>query len=80
MFSGDLEPSLWMVIPQLEFLIKTLRDMSKWPRFAGLAYAIKAAVGVLEKYYNKMDSSPAYILNICKCTVIMMYPIYDGLS
>jgi hypothetical protein len=64
-YSGDLDPSLWKVIPGLEQLMVNLGKMAREPKYARISHAIHAGIEILEKYYNKLDSSPAHVLNIC---------------
>jgi hypothetical protein len=63
MFSSERTPTVWRIIPSLEFLIKRWESMIDQPRFRDVKEAIVDGVQNLKKWYHKVDqTSAAYFI------------------
>jgi hypothetical protein len=70
-FSKERTPTVWRIIPALEFLIKRWESMVEQPRFRDVKDAITEGVLNLKKWYRKVDNtSSAYF--ICLGTSLFM--------
>ena len=62
-FSNEKTPTVWCIIPALEFLIKRWELMVEQPRFRDVKDAITHEVCNLKKWYQKVDNtSSAYFI------------------
>ncbi|KAH9972369.1 hypothetical protein BJV77DRAFT_1074894 [Russula vinacea] len=62
-FSKELTPTVWCIIPTLEFLIRRWESMAKQPRFHDVKDAITHGVQNMKKWYRKVDNtSSAYFI------------------
>ena len=62
-FSKELTPTVWCIIPTLEFLIKRWESMAKQPRFHDVKDVITHGVQNMKKWYRKVDNtSSAYFI------------------
>ncbi|KZP32734.1 hypothetical protein FIBSPDRAFT_722512, partial [Athelia psychrophila] len=59
-------PTVWRVLPLFEGFIAKWRELSLLPEFRDLWPALEAGIESLEKYYNKTDASPVYIVSMCE--------------
>jgi hypothetical protein len=44
---------------------KAWSSQARWPKYACFAPALDAAAEKIDKYYEKMTDSPAYIMAMC---------------
>jgi hypothetical protein len=62
-FSNERTPTVWRIIPALEFLIKRWESMVEQHRFRDVKDAITQGVNNLQKWYRKVDNtSSAYFI------------------
>src|ERR1700760_5115069 len=62
-FSSERTPTVWRIIPTLEFLIKRLQTMSTQPKFGEIKEALLEGVKSLRKWFHRTDStSSAYFI------------------
>jgi hypothetical protein len=62
-FSCERTPTVWRIIPALEFLIKRWESMITEPKFREVKAAITEGVENLKKWYRKVDrTSAAYFI------------------
>ena len=62
-FSNEQMPTVWRIIPSLEFLIKCWESMTEQPRYRNVKEAIIKGVQNLKKWYRKVDhTSAAYFI------------------
>ena len=58
-FSNKWTPTVWCIIPTLEFLIKWWESMVEQPRFYDIKKAITQGVQNMKKWYYKVDNTLA---------------------
>ena len=58
-FSSERTPTVWRIIPSLEFLIKRWDSMVKQPRYRDVREAINEGIQSLKKWYRKVDNTSA---------------------
>jgi hypothetical protein len=76
-FSNERTPTVWRIIPSLEFLIKRWESMVDQPRFRDVKEAIAEGIESLKKWYRKVDhTSPAYFI----CLGASSFPFLAVLS
>jgi hypothetical protein len=64
-FSNEHSPTVWRIIPSLEFLVKRWETMASQPRFRDVREAITEGVQNFKKWYQKVDeTSDAYFICI----------------
>ncbi|KAJ7193211.1 ribonuclease H-like domain-containing protein, partial [Mycena pura] len=62
-FSRERTPTVWRIIPTLEFLIKRWETMSTQPRYDEIKEALSAGVESLKKWFHRAEtSSDAYFI------------------
>lgn len=62
-FSSERMPTIWQIIPSLEFLIKRWETMAGQPRYRELREAIMEGIQNFKKWYRKVDeTSDAYFI------------------
>jgi len=62
-FSNEHSPTVWRIIPSLEFLVKRWETMASQPRFRDVREAITEGVQNFKKWYQKVDeTSDAYFI------------------
>ncbi|KAF7372957.1 hypothetical protein MSAN_00502900 [Mycena sanguinolenta] len=62
-FSSERTPTVWRIIPTLEFLIKRWETMSTQPKFAEIEDALKEGVKSLKKWFHRTETtSGAYFI------------------
>jgi hypothetical protein len=62
-FSKERNPTVWRIIPSLEFLIKRWQTMAQNSRYQNVREAIASGVKSYEKWYRKVDgTSDAYFI------------------
>jgi hypothetical protein len=61
-FSSSKDPTVWRVIPVLEFLQESWENMANNPKFALISHAIKAGLENLCKWYRKVDDTNVYFI------------------
>src|SRR5882757_4984012 len=69
-FSSSRDPTVWRVIPILEFLIKTWENMAEESQYGVVHDALNKGLENLNKWYKKTDDSGAYF--ICLGTFIQI--------
>lgn len=66
-FSSEHAPTVWRIIPSLEFLVKRWETMVDQPRFCEVKEAIKEGIISFKKWYQKVDdTSSAYFICLGK--------------
>jgi hypothetical protein len=58
-FSNKHIPTVWRIIPSLEFLIKHWESMVEQPRYRDVKEAITEGIQSLKKWYRKVDDTSA---------------------
>ena len=58
-FSSERTPTVWQIIPSLEFLIKRWESMVGQPRYRDVKKAITEGIQSLTKWYRKVDNTSA---------------------
>jgi len=58
-FSSERTPTVWRIIPSLEFLIKRWESMVGQPRYRDVKKAITEGIQSLTKWYRKVDNTSA---------------------
>ena len=62
-FSSEHAPTVWPIIPSLEFLIKQWETMATQPQYREVKNAIMEGVRSFQKWYRKVDdTSAAYFI------------------
>ncbi|KAG6806576.1 hypothetical protein H0H92_010774, partial [Tricholoma furcatifolium] len=62
-FSSERAPTVWRIIPSLEFLIKRWESMAAQPRFESVSDPIKNGIENLKKWYRRVENtSSAYFI------------------
>jgi hypothetical protein len=62
-FSNERTPTVWRIIPSLEFLIKRWESMVGQPRYRDVKEAITEGIQSFKKWYRKVDhTSAAYFI------------------
>ncbi|KAJ6608449.1 hypothetical protein B0H10DRAFT_1921095 [Mycena sp. CBHHK59/15] len=62
-FSSERTPTVWRIIPTLEFLIKRWETMSTQPKFAEIEDALLEGVKSLKKWFHRAETtSGAYFI------------------
>ncbi|KAJ6592120.1 hypothetical protein DFH09DRAFT_1073190 [Mycena vulgaris] len=62
-FSSERTPTVWRIIPTLDFLIKRWETMSTHPKFAELKETLLEGVKSLRKWFHRADTtSSAYFI------------------
>jgi hypothetical protein len=62
-FSNERSPTIWRIIPSLEFLIKRWETMAGQSRYRDVREAITEGVQSFQKWYRKVDeTSDAYFI------------------
>jgi hypothetical protein len=56
-FSRERNPTVWRIIPSLEFLIKRWQTMAEHSRYRSISDAITNGVESFEKWYRKVDGT-----------------------
>lgn len=74
-FSSDKAPTLYRAISAMEALCTRWEKKSEDPQYAIYHDAINAGLNKLQKYYEKIDNAPVYILAMC--TYAMRYCSLD---
>ena len=68
---------LWRVLPLIEDLQslweKKCDGAAGFERFVVYRNAIQDGLDKLNKYYNKFDEKPAYILTLSKLSILLLY-------
>jgi len=71
-FSKERTPTVWRIIPSLEFLIKRWESMAEQPKFRDVKDAITNGVDNLKKWYRKVDhTSAAYFICLGMCSILL---------
>lgn len=77
-FSNERSPTIWHIIPSLEFLIKRWETMASQPRYRDVSEAITEGIQSFKKWYRKVDeTSDAYF--ICLGSLIFCSPMSASL-
>jgi hypothetical protein len=58
-FSSERTPTVWRIIPSLEFLIKRWESMIGQSRYRDVKKAITEGIQSLKKWYRKVDNTSA---------------------
>ncbi|KAG1811121.1 uncharacterized protein BJ212DRAFT_1278098, partial [Suillus subaureus] len=61
-FSSSCNPSVWQMIPVLEFLQKSWENMAKLPQFSKVSDAIQKALENVVKWYHKTKDTNIYFI------------------
>ncbi|KAJ8457093.1 hypothetical protein ONZ45_g18454 [Pleurotus djamor] len=63
-FSAERHPTLWRVIPVLEFLFQRWQSMAKLPCYSDIESPLTAALTNLHKWYQKLDDTNVYFISL----------------
>jgi hypothetical protein len=71
-FSKERTPTVWRIIPSLEFLIKRWESMAEQHKFRDVKDAITNGVDNLKKWYRKVDNTlAAYFICLGTCSTLL---------
>ena len=69
-FSSERAPTVWQIIPSLEFLIKRWESMVYQAQFREVKGAIEEGIESLKKWYRRVDgTSAAYFICLGKLEI-----------
>ncbi|KIJ46242.1 hypothetical protein M422DRAFT_46259 [Sphaerobolus stellatus SS14] len=63
-FPSETVPTIWKLLPTLEFMQTHLEDMQRDPEFASVKHSLENALKVLAKYYQKADAMSTNIVTL----------------
>ncbi|KIJ53104.1 hypothetical protein M422DRAFT_42907 [Sphaerobolus stellatus SS14] len=61
-FSSETTPTVWKLLPTMEFMMSRLEDFVKDSAFAQIRDAIEASIKILKKYYKKADLTSVNVI------------------
>ena len=70
LFSSEMRPSLWHVLPALEELQSVWENKAKDRHFKWFRQALHDGLSKIGKYYNQLDAKPAFVL------ALVLHPYY----
>ena len=74
MFSSAREPTVWRMIPVLEFLLQSWENMADLPKFSEVEHAIRKGLENVDKWYRKVNDTDAFF--ICLGTFFFYLGVY----
>jgi hypothetical protein len=75
-FSATREPTVWRVIPVLEYLQQTWQNMASSSKFNDFSTAINCGLDNIRKWYHKIDETDVYFICLGMCCIYY----YNALS
>lgn len=61
-FSSNKQPTVWRIIPVLEYLVVRWEDMASQSKYYEISESIEAGLDNLAKWYRTTDDSDAYFV------------------
>lgn len=68
-FSATREPTVWRVIPVLEYLQQTWQNMADSSKFDAFSTAINCGLDNIRKWYHKIDETDVYFICLGTCCI-----------
>lgn len=80
-FSSERTPTVWRIIPTLEYLIKRWDTMSKHPRYSEISLALIEGIESLRKWFHRADTtSNAYFICLGIISFLLSFYVYASRS
>lgn len=73
LFSSELSPSCWLVLPAFEDLQMHWESKRDDPHFESYADALQDGLDKILKYYTSFNNKPAFVLSLHKYTNLISH-------